>query len=198
MPNLAKRDQSRRALVAHRDGDRVLVWQAHGAALADEVLSRRSFGGPHWAGSRTTGVCLSLPALLERTAWGAGPNQERTLGVWLPAAALKAYLHQGVLDERNDELYGSVRGLRLATRWAQVLVRWDDQVDLAGVATGQQTPRLKLRQGALRRFAEEDVLAVEDWTDTVRAGPEAVAARLPQASTIEVPNATLHRLTGAM
>jgi len=198
MPNLAKRDPTLRTLVAHRDGDRVLVWQAHGVELADEVLAQQTFGGPHWIGSRTTGLRLSLPALLERTAWGAGPGRERTLGVWIPATALDVYLHQGVLDERNDELYGSVRGHRLATRWAQVLVRWDDQVDLAGVATGRQTPRLGLRQEALRRFTEEDVLAVEDWTDTVRDGPDAVAARLPPSTVIEVPEATLQRLTGAM
>jgi hypothetical protein len=139
-----------------------------------------------------------LPALLARVGWGAETGRERVLGLWLPATALEAYLHQGVLDERNDALYGSVRGHRLATRWAQVLVRWDDDVDLGGTATGSQTPRLGLRQAVLRRFAEQDVLAVEDWTDTVREGAEAVAARLPPRAVVELPEATRHRLTGVM
>ncbi len=180
----------------HRDGERVLVWQAHADPLADDVLREQRFGGPSWVGSRTTGFRLSLPTLLARTRWGEEAGRERTLGVWIPEEALRAYLHQGVLAERNDALYGSVRGHRLATRWAQVLVRWEDEVGLDGVPTGGQTPRVGLRQQVLRRFVAGDVLAVEDWTDTVATGPKAVAERLPPWEPLALPDDTLQRIAG--
>lgn len=180
----------------HRDGDRVLVWQAHSDPLADEGVRDQRFAGPRWLGTRTTGLRLSLPALLARTRWGQEPGRERTLGVWIPVEALRRYLHQGVLDERDDALYGGVRGRRLATRWAQVLVRWEEEVDLQGRPTGAQTPRIGLRQQALRGFVEADVLAIDDWTERVRAGARAVAERLPPRELLQLPADTLQRITG--
>lgn len=181
-----------RSLRVHRDGDRVLVFQAHGDAVADDVIEQQGFR----TDGRTTGLWLSLPALLARTGWGREPGQERTLGVWLPVTALDDYLHLGVVEERCDDLFGGVRGQRMATRFAQVLVRWGDDVDLDGASTGEETPRLGLRQSALERFAASDVRSVEDWTTTVADGPAAVAARLPARELLHVTTDTLQRITG--
>jgi len=181
-----------RSLRVHRDGPRVLVFQAHGDAVADDAMERQGFR----AGDRTTGLWLSLTALLHRTGWGREPGQERTLGVWLPRAALDDYLHLGVVEERCDDLFGGVRGQRMATRFAQVLVRWADDVDLDGSSTGEETPRLGLRQSALERFVASDVRSVEDWTATVAGGPAAVSARLPARELLEVASDTLQRITG--
>ncbi len=181
-----------RSLRVHRDGDRVLVFQARGDAAADEALERQRFR----TDDRTTGLWLSLGALLARTSWGREPGHERTLGVWIPSTALDDYLHLGVVEERNDDLYGGVRGQRMATRFAQVLVRWADDVDLDGTPTGEETPRLGLRQSALERFAARDVGRIEDWTDTVVEGPAAVTARLPERQVLDVAADTLQRLTG--
>jgi hypothetical protein len=178
----------------HCDGDRVLVWQSHRPEVAAAAVSAGAFGGPEWRLSRTTRFRLSLGSALERSAWGSKPERERLLGVWITEEAFARYLRQAVLAERNDALYGSVQAYRLATRWAQVLVSWHDDVDLGGVATGQQTGRFGLRQAALSTFTNGDVVGVEDWTDRVRAD----VFEAPALRDWPLEPAALQRITGVL
>jgi len=159
-------DPAIRRLTVHRDAGRVLVWQGHRAEVAAEAVRHGGLDVPSWSLARHTRFRLSLPALLARTDWGRKPGREHTLGVWLDEEALVRLLRQAVHDRCEMAVYGSIKAWRLASRWAQVSIGWHDEPDLAGQPTGQQTPRLGVRQAALKQFTDA-VVGVEDWTDAV-------------------------------
>jgi hypothetical protein len=166
-----------RCLRAHVHADRVLIWQAHGHAVADDAIARGRFGGPLWSATRHTRFRLSLPSLLARCAWGTSPGRERVLGVWLQRSAFDALIRQAVPAAYEEGgIYASAAAMRLATRFAQVTVSWHPDCDMAGRELPDETVRVMVRDQAARVFCGEGVVAVEDWT-----------ARLRSLDTVDVP-----------
>lgn len=182
----------------HADGDAVLVWQAHSVAVGQAAIASGIVGGSTWSLRRTTRLRLSLPSLLARCGWARRPGRECVLGVWLRREAFDRYLCQAVLDERNEALYGTITGHRLATRWAQVVVSWHPDVDLSGRVLERETVRMGLRESALAAFLGGDVLRVEDWTGRVVAARDGGAALdIPEPVVYPLDDEATLRLTGA-
>lgn len=190
-----------RPLLAGAMGDEVLGFQAHGEAVADDLLAH-GMGSPDcraWRLDRTTRLRLSLPSLLARTDWGRRPGRERILGVRLSRSGFDAMLRSAVLAENAPAVYASPAAFRLATRFAGVLVQWHDDVDPNGDVLPWQTPRFALRDHALRAFTHEWVVGLVDLTTWVRQHRDVRSAALPVpvARAIPLSPADRLRLTGA-
>lgn len=183
----------RRAVRATYDEERVLVWQAHRADIADEALQHGRFGGASWSLRRHTVVRLSLPSLLHRVDFGRRKGRERVLGLWLRRDVFDALLQQAVHRVYEAAVYGSIRTWRLATRWAQVSVEWHDDLGLDGHPDGTETLRIGLRQEALRRFNEEGIVSVFDLTSKLQDADALAAYHLKP---YPLPEATAQRLAG--
>jgi hypothetical protein len=203
MPTAALCDQrdlperGRHVLATFGD-DTVVVWQAHGHAVADWALEHGRFGGEGWKLDRVTRMRTSLPSLLERCEWGQRPGRERVLAVHLTRAGFDAMLHQAVHAEYEPAVYPTRRSWHLATRYALVSVAWFPDLDARGRGLQRQTMRIGLRGLALRTWSEQWVVGVEDWTDTVRgwrATPSADTP-VPVVRTYPVDDATRRRLIG--
>lgn len=183
-------DFGQRRVRVHLDGDRALVWQAHGHELADSCLALGRYGGPRWSLARHTRLRLSLPSLLGRTERGSRPGRERTLGVWLQRDVLERLLAQAVHATCEMAVYGTLKRWRLAARYAQVTIEWHPDRTLQGGEVARQTPRIGVRQAALSMFTD-GVVALEDWTERVasRAPP-------PACTELELPDELVRRLSG--
>ena len=176
---------------AHFDDARVLLWQAHGAEVARHALAHGSFGGPQWRLGHITRVRTSLPSVLARSAWARKPGREHILGIWMARTAFDALLRQAVpADFEEGGLYASRSSWRLATRFAQVTASWHPQLDAFGEPTGGQAVRLGVREHALRTFASDQVLAIEDWTDRVLQAETAPGS-------LQVPGEAVYPMSGA-
>lgn len=182
-----------RPLRATFDASRVVVWQAHGAEIADHALAHGRFGGAGWRRDRLTGFRLSLPSLLARSDWGRAEGRERILAVSLSRDGFDALVHQAVLAENDPSVYPSAASWRLATRYANVTVAWHPDVDLGGVELPWQTPRFGVRDRAMERFSES-IVAIEDWTGHL-SNPSTLAS--PAVAPYPVDEARLRLLAGS-
>jgi hypothetical protein len=166
------------SLRAHFDDTTVTVLQSHAVELAEQVVAAGRFNVPGWHPGRTTRFRLSLGSALLRSERGMKPGRERLLAVKLSRSGFDELLNMAVLDDYVPALYPSRHAFRLATRFAQVLVSWHDDVDADGVELGAATVRVALRESALRAFTERWVVAVEDWTPLLAPGAELPAFEL--------------------
>lgn len=160
-------DRTQRRVRAAFDERRVVVWQAHTDEIADYALANGRFGGAAWRRDRVTRFRLSLGSLLGRTEWAKRPGRERVLAVSLAREGFEALLRQSAHAEFEPGLYASRAAWRLATRYAPVSVAWHPDVDEHGRDLPTETLRIGVRDAALRRFTEEYVVGVEDWTPWV-------------------------------
>jgi Domain of unknown function (DUF4291) len=189
---------ARRSLLATFDAERVIVWQAHSEAVAAYAVSHGRFGGPDWRAGRQTRFRFSLPSVLARTEWGTRPGRERILAVWVTRSGVETLLNQAVHAEADPAVYTTPMAWRLATRYANVSVSWHVDVDLLGAALPRETPRLGVRDLALRQLAEEFTVGIDDWTEWVRTHrqrPEA-AVGLPPLERLPLAPDLAARLAG--
>jgi hypothetical protein len=176
-----------RRLLATFDERSVVVWQAHRHEVADEALRRQRFGGELWRTDRVTRFRVSLPSLLARTTWATRQGRERILAVRLARVGFDAILRQAVPAEFDPEVYPTRGAWHLATRYANVTVSWHRDVDPAGCECGWDTPRMGLREHALRSFTDEWVEGVEDVTSWVHANRGVAGCEPPLAGVAPYP-----------
>lgn len=157
----------------------VVVWQAHGDAVADHALATGRFGGPAWRDDRVTRFRLSLPSLLCRCEWASRPGRERILAVHLRRSSFDELLRRAIPAEFDPAAYASTASWRLATRFATATVSWHPDCSLQGEHVPWQTPRFGVRDQALQAFATEWVVGIEDATDWVRAHRDAAPGLAP-------------------
>jgi hypothetical protein len=158
-----------RTVLATYDARAVVVWQAHGAEVAEEAVRLGRFGGRLWRFDRMTRFRTSLPSLLARNGWATRPGRERILAVYVARDGFDALLRQAVHAAFEPAIYPSRMGWSLAVRFANVTVAWHPDVDPAGNELPRETLRVGVRDGALRSFTDQWVVGVEDFTDWVVA-----------------------------
>lgn len=158
-----------RRVLATFDEHEVVVWQAHRPEVAREAVDHQRFGGRSWRTDRVTRLRLSLPSLLARCSWATRQGRERILAVRIGRAGFDAILRQAVPADFDTAVYASKGAWHLATRFANVTIGWHPDVDPAGGLLGWDTPRIGLRDHALRAFTDEWVVGIEDVTAWVEA-----------------------------
>lgn len=183
----ASRAPPGRRVLATFDERAVVVWQAHRPEVADHALACQRFGGELWRIDRVTRLRLSLPSLLARSGWGTRAGRERILAVRLARAGFDAILRQAVPAEFDPAVYASKGAWHLATRYANVTLSWHRDVDAVGGECGWDTPRIGLREHALRAFTDQWVVGVEDVTAWVEANRGRAVCDLPVPPAIEYP-----------
>lgn len=165
------------------DDQAVVVWQAHARDVGAYALEHGHFGGAPWRPERPTRLRLGFLPLMARCGWGTAEGREVVLAVSLAREVFDGWVHQAVLAEYRPEVYAQRRSWQLATRYAQVLARWEDEGDPTGATAAGRCLSVRLRHGAVRTFARDALLGIEDCTERVRAaraaglGPDTLVPR---------------------
>lgn len=173
-----------RHILAQADADSVVVYQAYRPEIGLVTAEHGRFGGG-WSRDRMSWIKPNFLWMMYRCAWATSPGQEVVLALWLRRAGFEQILAAAVPSSHDPRRYASNEAWKQAVARSDVRLQWDPDHAPGGAPQARRAVQLGLRGEALRRFADEWLLAVEDITPLVRAQREHAVAPFRELRTPE-------------
>lgn len=175
-----------RQLRALHDSEGLVVYQAYLPAIADAALAAGRFVPPFRL-DRMSWIKPSFRWMMYRSGWAAKAGQLRVLAVTIRRGGFDAALARSCSTHHDPDSGESRDAWNLRSAAADVLVQWDPErgPDLAPLPF--RTIQVGLRGDALRSYASDWLLGIEDVTARAHElgrllagdGADAVAAVAP-------------------
>jgi len=157
-----------RQLLAQFDDDGVVVYQAYRKELGRFAVDHGYFGGSYNF-NRMSWIKTNFLWMMFRSGWALKLGQEMVLAVWLKRPSFDDLL------SRCEPAGSEVGGQRPQGARHEIIFQWDPDHDPAGKPVERRALQIGLRGEALRSYAREWILRIEDLTPFVaeqRAGLE--------------------------
>ena len=154
-------------MLAQYDDESVVVYQAYRPSIGEYAAAHGHFGGPDFSLSRMSWIKPNFLWMMYRCGWAAKEGQEVVLAIWLRRAAFDEILAQAVPSSFDSLDYPTRDGWEDAVAGSNVRLQWDPDHDPSGKPVERRAVQLGLRGEALRRYAQEELLSVEDLTPFV-------------------------------
>ncbi len=186
---------------ADYDAQSIVVYQAYAAAIARPALEAQRFVPP-FSFNRMTWIKPSFLWLMERSNWGHKSGQECILAIRIKRSGWDEALSLAVLTHPERAVYENAEAWRAAFDKAAVVVQWDPERSIRGASLPYDSIQVGLSRHIIRRYAEEWILSIQDYTPLVKkisgllkAGQAEKAKKLlPQERVYPVEEATGRRL----
>lgn len=157
-----------RAILAQFDADSVVVYQAYRPEIGLHTAAHGRFGGG-WSRDRMSWIKPNFLWMAYRCGWATKPGQEVVLALWLRRAGFDEILAGAVASSHDPRVHAARADWQHAVARSDVRLQWDPDHAPNGAPEARRAVQLGLRGEALRRFADEWLLAVEDITPLVAA-----------------------------
>jgi hypothetical protein len=164
---------SGRHILAHYDAATIVVYQAFNRTIADEALSLQRFG-PSFSLSRMSWIKPNFLWMMFRCGWATKVDQERVLAITIGRTHFETWLISAVHSTFNESRRGSTQGgeearaeWQQSVRKSEVRLQWDPDHGPSGNPLERRALQLGLRGNALRTFARDAIVAIEDMTPFV-------------------------------
>jgi hypothetical protein len=169
--------ESGRHILAQYDETSVVVYQAYRPSTGEWAAQHGSFGGQGFSFSRMSWIKPNFLWMMFRSGWGTKEAQEVTLAVRLRRDGFDEILRRAVHSQPDPDVYRDEGEWRVAGRSADVRLQWDPDHAPGGAPLERRAIQLGLRGDALRRYATEWVLHIEDVSPHVAEGRALVHAK---------------------
>ena len=157
-----------RHILAQYDDETVIVYQAYRPEIGLDAAAHGRFG-PAWSRDRMSWIKPNFLWMMYRCGWATKEGQEVVLALWLRRAGFDALLASAVPSSHDPHRYPEHADWKRAVARSDVRLQWDPDHAPGGTPETRRAVQLGLRGPALRRFADEWLLAVEDITPLCRA-----------------------------
>ena len=157
---------SGRHILAQHDDESIVVYQAYRPAIAEYAVAHQRFGG-EFSYSRMSWIKPNFLWMMFRCGWATREGQERVLAVRLRRAFFDEVLRRAVPSSFHPACFATREHWQQAVADSDVRLQWDPDHDPSGAALERRAVQLGLRGVSLRRYGEQDVLAIEDITPFV-------------------------------
>lgn len=183
------------------DAETIVVYQAYPDRIAEPALAAQRFVPPFSFG-RMTWIKPSFLWLMHRSRWGTKAGQERVLAVRIRLSSWMEALSLAVLTSFEPKAHRSADAWKQEFDAADVHLQWDTERSLRGAALPCFSIQVGIGRGLIRRFAEEWIVSIEDFSPKVRKLHQLVqsgraseaASRLPKERHFPVEPALRKRL----
>jgi hypothetical protein len=155
-----------RHVLAQYDEERVVVYQAYRPSIGHYAASHGHFGGD-FSLSRMSWIKPNFLWMMYRSGWGTKEGQEVILAVSLKRTAFDQILALAVHSGFVQEVYGDRTSWQQQVKESGVRLQWDPDHAPNGSKLERRAIQLGLRGEALRRYAKEWLLAIEDLSTFV-------------------------------
>ncbi len=157
-----------RHILAQFDDESVVVYQAYRPSIGRFAAEHGRFGGD-FSLSRMSWVKPNFLWMMYRSGWGTKEGQEVTLAVRLRRAAFDRLLALAVPSSygAGRSVYESREAWSRAVAGSSVRLQWDPDHAPGGAPLERRAIQLGLRGEALRSYAGEWLLGVEDVSGLV-------------------------------
>ncbi|WP_437570404.1 DUF4291 domain-containing protein [Sorangium sp. So ce542] len=166
-----------RHILAQFDAETLVVYQAYRPSIARHAALHQRLGGPEFSFGRMSWIKPNFLWMMYRSGWGTKPDQEAVLAIRLRRAGFDAILAAAVPSSFVPELYPDQEAWNRDLKRSDVRLQWDPDHHPSGAPVERRAIQLGLRGAALRRFAEEWTVGVEDISELVAEQREALRGR---------------------
>lgn len=158
--------QSGQHILAQFDADSIYVYQAYRPAIAEFAVEHQKFGG-EFSFSRMSWIKPNFLWMMFRAGWATKEGQEHILAVRLRRPFFDELLKVVVPSAFDARRFASREAWQAQVAASQVRLQWDPDHDPAGKPLERRAVQLGLRGSALRRYAQEELISIEDITPFV-------------------------------
>lgn len=152
---------SGRHILAQFDAGTVIVYQAYRPAIGHYAAQHQSFGG-EFSFNRMSWIKPNFLWMMYRCGWGTKPDQEVILAVHLKREGFDEILSQAVHSTYVPAVYGSPEAWKTRVAESAVRLQWDPDHDPAGGKQERRAIQLGLSGEALRCYAKEWTVKIEN------------------------------------
>jgi len=152
--------QGRHILASH-DEDSVVVYQAYRPAIGLYAARNQRFGG-EFSFSRMSWIKPNFMWMMYRSGWGAKEGQEVILAVTIPRSLFDEILAVAVASTFDASRHGDMKDWQRSLTSSEVRLQWDPDHAPGGAPLHRKAVQLGLRGEMLRRYAENEVIKIED------------------------------------
>ncbi len=152
---------------ADYDSQSIVVYQAYPGTIALPALQGQRFVSP-FSFNRMTWIKPSFLWLMERSNWGQKSGQEYILAIRLKRSGWQEALSLGVLTHPEKTIYRNAEVWRAEFEKALVHIQWDPERSIRGANLPYDSLQVGLTRQIIHRYVEEWILAIQDFTPTVR------------------------------
>lgn len=185
------------------DDQTIVVYQAYDLQIAEPALRAGTFVAPFGRG-RMTWIKPSFLWMMYRSGWATKQGQQRVLAVRIWRAGFEWALRHSCLSHYEPGTYASREAWAERKAISPVRVQWDPERSLTLGRLEHRAIQVGLEGEAVRRYVDEWVVDIDDFTDLahrvhrmVRAGDLDEARQLlPVEDGYPVPDA-LRAVIGA-
>jgi hypothetical protein len=158
--------QSGRHILAQFDSDSIYVYQAYRPSIARFAVEHQRFGGD-FSFSRMSWIKPNFLWMMYRSGWATKGGQEHILAVRLRRSFFDELLRLVVPSSFDSRRFATREQWQSAVASSEVRLQWDPDHDPLGRRVERRAVQLGLRGSALRRYGEQELLAIEDITPFV-------------------------------
>jgi hypothetical protein len=167
-PRVSKRwPKDGRHILATYDDSNIVVYQAYRAAIGEYAAKYQKFGG-EYSFSRMSWIKPNFLWMMYRSGWGTKAGQEVILAITVPRTLFDEILEKAVPSSYWSHLFDSPEEWKRALATSEVRLQWDPDHNLYGNKEERKAIQLGLRGSMLRRFAETEVVSIENISEFVR------------------------------
>lgn len=158
-----------RHILAQFDAGTVVVYQAFRPSIARFAAEHGHLEGGGFGLSRMSWIKPNFLWMMFRCGWATKVDQERVLAVRLRREAFDGFLSEAVASTPGQVAgrFADDEAWKAAVARSDVRLQWDPDHHPSGNAVERRAIQLGLRGPALRRYAREAIVGVEDVTDFV-------------------------------
>lgn len=152
--------------MAQYDAQSVYVYQAYCPSIAQFAIEHQRFGGD-FRFSRMSWIKPNFLWMMYRSGWATKEGQERILAIRLRRPFFDELLRSVVPSRYEPRMFDTLEHWQHAVANSDVRLQWDPDHDPVGQSVERRAVQLGLRGDTLRRYAEQELLAIEDITEFV-------------------------------
>lgn len=156
-----------RHILAQYDNNSIVIYQAYRPSIG-HFAARHSYFGGEFSLSRMSWLKPNFLWMMYRCGWARKPGQEVVLAVRLKREGFDALLAQAVHSSYVEEVYGSEAAWKSAVERSDVRLQWDPDHHPSGAKLERRAIQLGMRGEALKKYAREWIMEIEDISDFVR------------------------------
>lgn len=154
-------------IIAARDEENIIVYQAFNPSIAAYAVRHQQFGGPDYSFSRMSWIKPGFLWMMYRSGWAQKPQQEKILALTLPIVHLTTILEQATISSFDPALFSSQEAWKQQLDKTEVRLQWDPDHDPWGRKQERKAIQLGMKGDILKLFCTVWVKRIEDVTPFV-------------------------------
>lgn len=154
-------------IMAQYDHERLIVYQSYRPAIGHFAATHQRFGEA-FSLNRMTWIKPNFLWMMFRNGWGQKEGQTVVLAIHLKRIAFEEYLAQAVASSFDKRQHASREAWQTAVKQSDVRLQWDPDHDPFGNKLSRRAIQIGLRNAAIKRYATQDIIEIEDISAFVR------------------------------